>query len=247
MSHKSFLQYFIAVLSIGSLVYGMEKAKDLKILAHQLISAAWDNKIEQAKQLVEEPDIDINFIDCYRHNALNVASDKGHFEIVKLLVKKGANINLPGISWTPLMHACNENHLTIAKFLIEKGASVNLSDDLKCTPLILTSHPETTRLLLSNGARINFTTPNKWTALHSAARNNKLDKAKVLLANGIDIDLRDREGKTARDIAQDYKYTEIVAAIDLEITKKKIVLQRLAAFVDTYRPSIQLLLACKRT
>lgn len=56
-----------------------------------------------------------------RITALSHASSNGHFNIVKYLVKSGADINneLPG--WTAPMFAIN-NYNEIAKFLIEAGA-----------------------------------------------------------------------------------------------------------------------------
>jgi len=221
MIRKSLLHCLGIAICISQLVYGMEVEKDLRGLAHQLISAARDNKIEQAKKLLEEPDIDINFTDCYGHNALNNACHKGNFEIVELLVNKGTKINLTDrAGWTPLINACNDNHVAIAKLLIEKGADVNLPDDWKRTPLILTKHPEATLFLLSNGAQINLTADNQWTALHFAACNNELDKAKVLLSSGADINLKDNEGKTARDLAQEKDHLTIMWAINAEIKKR---------------------------
>ena len=66
--------------------------------------------------------------------ALNYACKNGNFEIVKLLVEKGADMDLKGVAdKTPLMNAClpsepTEGHDKILKYLIEKNARV--SDDL---------------------------------------------------------------------------------------------------------------------
>ena len=83
----------------------------------------------------------MNILDNSGSSPLLLASSKGYTEIVDLLIKKGADVNIKAIATstdssdastipeadTPLSLALDNNHLHIAKFLIENGAVVDIS------------------------------------------------------------------------------------------------------------------------
>lgn len=77
---------------------------------------------------------DINTKAEFNETALNIAASAGNFEIVKLLVEKGADVeNKGGADMTPLMQAAlpstaTAEHDKIVTYLINKGAVI--SDDL---------------------------------------------------------------------------------------------------------------------
>lgn len=63
------------------------------------------------------------------YTALHMASNEGHFEVVKFLLEKGADINIQ--SWacgTALQMACKAGHLKVVKLLIEKGADIKVKN-----------------------------------------------------------------------------------------------------------------------
>ena len=62
---------------------------------------------------------------------IHVASEKGHFEIVKLLLESNANPNWCCCSCVTALHlAIQANHVNIAKLLLENGADPNITYDL---------------------------------------------------------------------------------------------------------------------
>ena len=80
-----------------------------------------------------------------------------NIEIVKLLIQKGANINLScgAENYTPLLIAINEGHEDIIKLLIKEKVNINIRGGLGLyTPLELAeiSFPKIKQLLITNGA-----------------------------------------------------------------------------------------------
>jgi ankyrin repeat protein len=66
--------------------------------------------------------------------ALLHAIDSDYLDIVQLLVKRGAPLNVVSPE-TPLTKAIMRGHLNIARFLIESGADVNLADSFGNHPV----------------------------------------------------------------------------------------------------------------
>lgn len=77
---------------------------------------------------------------------LYTAVEEGHFDIVRLLIANGANINkCPSGEWatqlsinnqSPLLLACIKNNTDVAEYLIENNADVNLVNDRGSSPLL---------------------------------------------------------------------------------------------------------------
>lgn len=96
--------------------------------------------------------------DALGRTKLQKSCIKGNLELVKELIKNGANVNQPDHAGnTPLHEAALNGHYEIAKVLIENGANVNVQngvDDLD-TPLIdacAYNRIKIIELLLQNGA-----------------------------------------------------------------------------------------------
>ena len=90
---------------------------------------------------------------------LKNAAAKGHFEIVKLLVKRGADLNLPEEGIAPQGHALYSavynGHQEIARFLLERGAYPNVEVESSADTLsiaIMNSDQPMVELLCSYGA-----------------------------------------------------------------------------------------------
>ncbi|KAK7440465.1 hypothetical protein VKT23_017105 [Stygiomarasmius scandens] len=128
--------------------------------------------------------------------ALIVASKQGNFDVVKLLIDKGADVNaLNGTLWlrdTPLNAAARGEHIQVIKLLVQSGANVY--------PLLYAiRHGELDRvkLLMLNGAS------HEW-ALHAAAEYQMIDFMRFLLDLGADVNARDAYGKTLlEDVTRD--------------------------------------------
>ena len=79
-----------------------------------------------AKLLLERPDIDVIKTDKYGRNALLVASQIGSFEIVEMIISKGADVNYDKFyGVTALFYAVLGNHIDIVKLLLQQGANID--------------------------------------------------------------------------------------------------------------------------
>lgn len=89
-------------------------------------------------------------------NALFFAADKGHKEIVRLLLENGAKVNVTCMNSTPLHQAVATKDLDIVKMLVEYGANINaLTKDDEKTPLdyaMLGNVPHIASYLKQHGA-----------------------------------------------------------------------------------------------
>ena len=71
---------------------------------------------------------------------LHHASSKGHPEVVRILLEKGADIEATNLNGdTPLHIASEEGHIDVVKILLEAGADKEARHKLGWTPLILAS------------------------------------------------------------------------------------------------------------
>lgn len=121
------------------------------------------------------------------------------------------------IGLTPLHSDAYEGKTEKVKELLDKGADVNATDKLGWTPLhdaTIQGHADIVRLLLAAGADPNAQDPeDMYTPLHDAARMDFPEIVTLLLAAGADKNLLDVAGQTARQIAEEYGYKEVVALL----------------------------------
>ncbi|VDD91344.1 unnamed protein product [Enterobius vermicularis] len=97
--------------------------------------------------------------------ALAIASLNGHTNVVKYLIKKGADINVENSDgWTPLMMASYNGCLAVAKVLVEKHADIS---------------------------KVNKKLE---TAVHIAAKSGKISIVRLLIESGGNADAKDNEG-----------------------------------------------------
>jgi len=107
---------------------------------------------------------------------LNYAIREGNIEAVKLLVVRGADLNIANKGKTPLINAVQKKELMILHHLIQHGADIDA--------------------MVRNGN----------TALIFAARSGRLDCVRILVENGADVEHKNENGLTALDFANMANY-----------------------------------------
>jgi ankyrin repeat protein len=114
--------------------------------------------------------------------ALMFASENGHLEIVKLLIEKGAELNIITIVGSALSLAAKRGHLEIVKALILAGAEVEFSKkNFKEEKESYDSRMQTTL------RGITFESSNIYSPLYLAAKYGHLDIVKALIEAGANV------------------------------------------------------------
>ncbi len=128
--------------------------------------------LSTAEYLIKEAKADVDTRDDWNNTALHLAAERGRADVVRLLCDHGADIDGKGkYGHTALSLACLNDHLSTAECLIARGASLNEQADLGSTPLHLSS----------------------W--------NGRLQMVQLLLEKGADASIKNKRGKTAREVA----------------------------------------------
>jgi ankyrin repeat protein len=128
------------------------------------------------------------------------------FDIARLLIEHGADVNIRAADeWAPLHWAAFDGRLSIASLLLEHGARVNAENEESEVPLLLVSRgnynsdeqgSDVARLLLERNANVNAPAKNKWTPLHWAAFNGRLEITRLLLDHGANTNVGNDYGET---------------------------------------------------
>ncbi|KAK0761661.1 LOW QUALITY PROTEIN: hypothetical protein N5P37_005643 [Trichoderma harzianum] len=131
---------------------------------------------------------------------LIIASYYGHGAVVKLLVKRGADLEAKDRDGrTPLSWAAENGHEAIAKLLVEKGAHLEVKDKDGRTPLSWAAengHEAIAKLLVEKGAHLEVKDRISRTPLLWAAEKGHEAIAKLLVDKGADFEVKDRDGRT---------------------------------------------------
>lgn len=132
---------------------------------------------------------------------LMAAASNGNLEMVKLLVKKGAGINLLNAeSKSALWYATTTGNPELVGFLLKSGARVNSADLSGMTPLMVAAvngDVEVVKLLIKHKAKLDMKHKDGDSALMYAIANGKTDVAGMLIKAGANVNVSNKYGATA--------------------------------------------------
>jgi ankyrin repeat protein len=134
--------------------------------------------------------------------ALYIAASHGHDAIVKLLIEKGANVNIMASGRQPLVIAATNNRKTVVRLLLENGADPNARRDNAITALsiaVMRKSTEIVSMLLNKGANAELDH-----ALQEAVTKGNNEITQLLLDRGADVGSRDYAGRTPLDLGVMY-------------------------------------------
>ncbi|MCX4679304.1 ankyrin repeat domain-containing protein [Streptomyces sp. NBC_01433] len=140
--------------------------------------------------------------------ALDLASFRGHPEVVRLLITAGADPEQPAGEHresTPLCLAAAHGRTAVVEALIDAGVHLRAQGRMRWVPLVLAAtsgdegHPRTVTLLLDRGADINAVMKGR-TSHEWAARFGQVQMVRRLLGRGAT--------PTAKALTAAHEYTE---------------------------------------
>lgn len=167
---------------------------------------------------------DINLKDDQGNGALHLAIKRGSKELVDLLLKKNADINVTGIdgatnNQSPLYAALLSDNIDLFKRLLEMGADPNIADSEGAFPLSEAclrrdAEIDTIKLLIAKGAEVNKREENGASPLIYASQNAGVTPetrnaiVKFLLEKGADKTFKDKTGKDALSWALELEHSD---------------------------------------
>lgn len=154
---------------------------DLQATRDKLDNAVREGRIVELREMLKDSP-DLNGTDYKQdYNAIHAATKYDQLEALQYLLKAGADPNVNGSSDT------SANHLSV------------MFGNIECM-----------ELLIKYGANVNAADSAGDTLLHYAAKYGRRDIARSLLrTRGIDSSLKNKDGKTALDIAKEENKKEI--------------------------------------
>lgn len=120
---------------------------------------------------------------------LQVACEKGHAQVVRLLLEAGANVHYADSRGFTALHdaaQCRKDNgtvLEILQLLLKAGADPNAANSEGDRPLHFAPTAAAAQLLLDAGAHDRVTNNHSQTLLHSACEAGRTDVAEVLLSS----------------------------------------------------------------
>lgn len=158
------------------LIYIIENRKNKEVdYITSLLYAAENNHLNIVKYLLENQHVKVDIRSSRGETALIFAASKNHLEIVKYLVNKHADMEIrQSDGRNALLLAIINGATETSKYLINKGALLNVMDDPPIT---------------YDGEAAS--------ALMYACMEENMEIAKLLVASGADVNLRNDQGNDA--------------------------------------------------
>ena len=173
-----------AILLVSALGSYWAAAHRRKVNEHEFMTAAAQGNLARLAELAGRVDVNARLTGD-GDTALHRAAARGQVEAVRLLVKRGADVNaVDDEGTTPLILASYRGHVEVAKLLLQAGAKVDAQE-------------------------MKF----RLSSLNHAVGRNDAALVKLLLGYGANPMLKAADGRTALDRAEANGATEIVALL----------------------------------
>ena len=135
---------------------------ELIALNQDLIGAAWDNNVAEARRLIDAG-ADVNYEDETQQSAFLIAASEGYIDLLELTLRNGADVHArDSYNGTALIRAAERGHAHVVRRLLETDVEVNHVNNPGWTALheaIIfgdgsSRYVETVQLLVDGGADV---------------------------------------------------------------------------------------------
>jgi ankyrin repeat protein len=136
---------------------------------------------------------------CHQVTPLWCAAVANHIEVLKSLLKHGANVNeASDTESTPVRSSCYMTNIDVVKLLVENGADIHKPNINGGTCLINSVQSvELCRYLIERKANVNAQDNSQYSALHYAIKEEQIDTVRLLIRHGADIFMKNNMGDDA--------------------------------------------------
>ncbi|GMF28922.1 unnamed protein product [Phytophthora lilii] len=217
-------------------------AKDGQVVAGEaLLEAGADVELPGLDSFSSAQEAEENARGVVNNNtALICAAERGHLEVVSVLIEHGAVIDAAegdtalilaaqegflssaGVNVanaegeTPLLLAADNGYEKAVELLVDSEAEVNHRAANGNTALIQSAflgHFEASRILVKGGAAVNLAHTDGFTPLMCAAQEGYTDIVRLLLENGANVDCQSVSGETALTVSATNGHLQVVSLL----------------------------------
>ena len=169
---------------------------------------------DEIARLLIDNGANIESRDQQDNTPLIVAAENGELDTVRLLVSKKADLEAKNIvGRTPLMCAVASQHEDVVSFLLDQKADFEVRDKTGSNPLLLAAqwgNLPIAQELVAMGAEIDTKDAMDTTPLMRAARGGFLSVVKFLIDIGANVNLVNKDGKSAYDFAYSIEVRQLI-------------------------------------
>ncbi|KAK7508223.1 hypothetical protein BaRGS_00000462 [Batillaria attramentaria] len=166
----------------------------------ELVKAAANGDGSKVDEILQRPESDVNGVFA-GHTALQAASQNGHIEVIKVLIKHGVNMEVEDKDGDRAVHhAAFGDEPAVIEMLHRGGGDLNARNKRRQTPLhigVNKGHIGVVRALLDLGSHPSLQDSEGDTALHDAISKKRDDMISLLLEHSADITLTNNNGFNA--------------------------------------------------
>ncbi|KAF5283105.1 hypothetical protein FQA39_LY17412 [Lamprigera yunnana] len=193
----------------------------------KILHATHINDLETVKQFDDDPEIHWCTVQHHKSGdtVMHIAARLGHVELLQHFLKSAPVDVTNKDNKTPLHEAAQFSKDSAIQLLIDSGADVNALKRSDWTPLMLTCTKITNtsyycvKLLLENGAMVNFKNKDGWNVAHLISREGCNDILKILFTHKVDVFTRTNNGRSALHIGSLHGHLNIVQMLAHLVTE----------------------------
>ncbi|XP_051879285.1 E3 ubiquitin-protein ligase mib1 isoform X1 [Pristis pectinata] len=166
----------------------------------ELVKAAANGDVAKVEEIMARPDVDVNG-QCAGHTAMQAASQNGHVDVLKLLLKHSVDLEVEDKDGDRAVHhASFGDEGAVIDVLHRGGADLNARNKRRQTPLHIAvnkGHLQVVKTLLDLGCHPSLQDSEGDTPLHDAISKKRDDMLSVLLESGADVTITNNNGFNA--------------------------------------------------
>uniref|UniRef100_A0A131YG45 RING-type E3 ubiquitin transferase n=1 Tax=Rhipicephalus appendiculatus TaxID=34631 RepID=A0A131YG45_RHIAP len=166
----------------------------------ELVKAAATGDAQKCEEILKHPEANVNGVFA-SHTALQAASQNGHVEVVKILLRHNADVEIEDKDGDRAVHhTAFGDEPSVMELLARAGADLNARNKRRQTPLHIAvnkGHMGVVKTLLDLGCHPSLQDCEGDTPLHDAISKKRDDMLTLLLDHNADITLTNNNGFNA--------------------------------------------------